>query len=575
MQAEGRYSIVREIASGSTATVYLAEDTVLRRKVALKQLHPHLWNHSETVRRFEKEAVAVASLSHENIIKVYDFGNQGRGFYLAMEYVDGSSLEALLKDTRGFLPNLTALSLFHQLLGGLASAHAAGIYHRDIKPSNVLVDSKGCVRVADFGIAFLSEETSITKTGSYLGTPGYSAPEQAQGLPATDKTDIFATGILFYRCLTGKLPFEAETPHAVLLAILEKMPPKANLANRRVLPGLAELVEEMLAKDPAQRPSALQCLEKLAALADRLGFAPDKARVRGFLADPQGRVHAECAEISASFAAQARRARAERKHRDCMKHFSLAEIFAEADSDVAREAAGYLAARSASMRLRARAGVAVALTAIAAMGAWIMRLSPAADKPVARPAATATAPAGSAPGIARPSVPAPAPAVPEGNVAVPPEPIPATSEAAPRAAVLPASPGKPAPKAIAKALPPRPAQRAERAPIRASAPPGTAAEPVTETLPREASAAEAEPAREAAGPGFVLIMTNPPFAKVRIDGKPAGTTPIRVPVAIPAGAHTLDLERDGCDPLRAGFNIMPGETASLRYTLDRAASASP
>ncbi|MEO7425613.1 MAG: serine/threonine-protein kinase, partial [Fibrobacteria bacterium] len=182
MQTPGRYTILEEIASGGTATVYLAEDTVLRRKVALKKLHPHLHSHPLTVRRFEKEAVAVASLSHGNIIKVYDYGSEEKTLFLAMEYVDGVSLDGLLQSIPNGMPSLTALSVFHQLLEGLNAAHANGIYHRDIKPSNILVDRKGCVRIADFGIAFLSKETSITKTGSYLGTPGYSAPEQAQGL---------------------------------------------------------------------------------------------------------------------------------------------------------------------------------------------------------------------------------------------------------------------------------------------------------------------------------------------------------------------------------------------------------
>lgn len=250
MSGTDRYTILEEIASGSTATVYLAHDTVLRRKVALKKLHPHLHNHAEMVKRFAKEAVAIAALSHVNIIKVFEYGKEERNLYLAMEFIDGMNLEAMLEKGGGSLPCLAALSMFRQLLEGLGAAHARGIYHRDIKPSNVLVDREGCVRIADFGIAFLSEETSFTRTGSYLGTPGYSAPEQADGLAVTGKTDIFAMGILFYRCLSGRLPFQGETPHAALRAVMEKTPARLSAITPRVLPGCQELIESMLAKKP-------------------------------------------------------------------------------------------------------------------------------------------------------------------------------------------------------------------------------------------------------------------------------------------------------------------------------------
>src|SRR5690606_22316363 len=130
---------------------------------------------------------------------------------------------------------------------------------------------KGRIRIADFGMAFLSEETSITKTGFYLGTPSYCAPEQALGKSITTKTDIFSAGTLFYRALTGKLPFEAETPHAVIMAILERTPPKAGLKNPRMLPGLSELVQKMLAKIPEARPDASSCAAELERIASESG----------------------------------------------------------------------------------------------------------------------------------------------------------------------------------------------------------------------------------------------------------------------------------------------------------------
>jgi len=366
MQQHGRYTILEEIASGGTATVFLAEDSVLRRKVALKKLHPHLVNHPEMVRRFEKEAVAVASLSHENVIKIFDYGQENDGVYLAMEYVDGVSLDGLLREVGGPVPCLAAMSLFHQLLAGLAAAHAKGICHRDIKPSNVLVDRRGRVRIADFGIAFLTEETSITRTGSYLGTPGYSSPEQAQGETVTLKTDIFAAGILLYRSLAGHLPFEAETPHAVLLAILEKTPDNLNQANRCLIPGLADLVDRMLAKSPESRPSAEECAAELSEMVRRLDLPLDAGRVRQLYEAPEAYAARDRLELGQCFLGRARLAHERGKAREAMKLYGLAEAFAEPGGEMAAEASGYLLRmRTAARRRRVLASLAAVIALIA------------------------------------------------------------------------------------------------------------------------------------------------------------------------------------------------------------------
>lgn len=352
MQAQGRYTILKEIASGSTATVFLAEDSVLRRKVALKKLHPHLVNLPEMMMRFEKEAVAVASLSHENVIKIYDFGRGDNGAFLAMEFVDGLSLECLLQDTPGGLPGIVALTVFHQLVLGLVEAHDRGICHRDIKPSNVLVDRKGRILIADFGLASLSEEASITKTGSYLGTPSYCAPEQAMGKSVTTKSDIFSTGALFYRVLTGRLPFEAETPHAAIVAILEKTPPKAGLVNPRILPGLSDLVHKMLAKLPDARPNAVSCALELERIASESGFPLEPARISRFLEDSNGCRDAEHREISQSLGLRGRLAEKAGRSREAMKLFALAEIFSDAGSGIHREASAFLQDRTAKIQKR-------------------------------------------------------------------------------------------------------------------------------------------------------------------------------------------------------------------------------
>lgn len=595
MQAKGRYTILGEIASGGTATVFLAEDSVLRRKVALKKLHPHLLNHPEMVRRFEKEAVAVASLSHGNVIKVYDYGREDKGLFLAMEYVDGFSLDRLLQDSSTGIPNLTALTIFHQLLEGLAAAHACGICHRDIKPSNVLVDKKGCVRIADFGIAFLAEETSITKTGSYLGTPGYSAPEQALGKAVTFKTDVFASGTLFYRALTGKMPFEAETPHAVLMAIMERIPAKASQVNRRILPGLADLVQDMLAKEPERRPAAAECAQRLEAIAEGMGFSLDPARICRLLAGPAQALAAECAEISLNYARVARASNGNGAVRDAIKSYSLAEAFAEPGSEIRVEAARFLSRRVAIARRRK--GVLVALTLMIAVfgGTFAIRtfLAMPAEKPGARPVPESAAPASAA---QRPQSPTPPSFTGGPQATVTPElPAPTVSAVAEAPAAQPAAtrPVAGTAEKFGSAGFPETNEMGTHRPLVHSAHSKPAA-PGAKTKPHHLIASAAIPiakprAADAAGGSFpaashspassapaaaeshglLWVKTNPPFAKIYVDGREMGSTPLGEPLKVSAGTHRLELERVGCKTTRTEFTIVDAQTASLRFTLDR------
>jgi tRNA A-37 threonylcarbamoyl transferase component Bud32 len=549
MQLQGRYTILKEIASGGTATVFLAEDSVLRRKVALKKLHPHLVKQPEMVMRFEKEAVAAASLSHENIIKVYDFGREDSGLFLAMEYVDGISLERLLQDTPGGLPSIVALAVFHQLLEGLAAAHACGICHRDIKPSNVLVDKKGCVRIADFGIAFLSEETSITKTGSYLGTPGYSAPEQALGKTVTTKTDIFSAGTLFYRALTGKLPFEGETPHAVLMAIMERTPPKAAVVNRRVLPGLPELVQEMLAKIPDARPDASACARALERIAMRMGFSLEPARISRLMEDSAGYREAERREISQLLVRQARSADKAGRTHEAVKLFALAEIYSEANGEIRHEAAEFLKDRMTMIRMRRILfAVPFALCLIAAPALLWMR----GGKKTGSDGVAYGAPRS---GNAVAQVPAPVPPLALAESAAPVRPPDAAAVSPPDRNVVPVSHVR------------ADASDRKRVGMVADSKKGSAEKPPN----RESVEVTAvEPVPAIAVDGYLWIKTSPPFAKIRVDGREMGTTPIRSPIAMAPGGHKLELERKGCVSVQTDVHVTGGDTASLRFMLSKA-----
>jgi serine/threonine protein kinase len=252
-----RYHIKKKLASGGMANVFLAEDTLLHRNVAIKMLHRHLLQKSESIRRFELEAHSIASLSHDNIIKVYDYGKIQNRLFIAMEYIDGYTLGQVIEKEL-FIPNLVFLEALMQICAGLEHIHNNKIYHRDIKPANIMVDRSGKIKIMDFGIAFLVDQKSITMTGSFVGSPGHISPEQIQGTALNEKTDIFSLGSLAYTCITGKHPFDADAPHLVIHRIASDTPATPASLKPNVLLWLSDLVMACLDKNPNNRPSAGQ-----------------------------------------------------------------------------------------------------------------------------------------------------------------------------------------------------------------------------------------------------------------------------------------------------------------------------
>jgi serine/threonine protein kinase len=250
-----RYKIRRKISAGGMATVYLAHDLHLDRAVALKMLHPHLLNNLESIKRFSVEAKAIATLSNENIIQIYDYGESKQRPFIVMEYIEGKTLQEIL-DENTILPNTVIIALALQILCGIQCAHQNGIYHRDIKPSNILINNAGIVRITDFGIAYLANAESITVTGSFLGSPHFISPEQASGKHLTNTTDIFSFGVLLYLCSTGKLPFTADSPHAIVHAILNNTIDSPSEVNDSVLFWLSELIDTCLIKSGEKRANS-------------------------------------------------------------------------------------------------------------------------------------------------------------------------------------------------------------------------------------------------------------------------------------------------------------------------------
>jgi serine/threonine-protein kinase len=246
---DGRYRVLQRIGSGGMADVWLAEDTHLQRRVALKVLHRRFAQDREFVERFRREAESAAGLQHPNIVSVYDRGEFEGTYYIAMRYVEGPTLKELID--RGLEP-AEAVGLVRQMLEGARFAHRHGIVHRDFKPQNVIVDGEGQAVVTDFGIA-RAGVSEITQTGSVMGTPHYLSPEQAQGLEVTSVSDLYSIGVILYEALTGRVPFEGESAVAVAMKQVSQTPQRPSSINPQVSPALDAAVMRALEKDPGER----------------------------------------------------------------------------------------------------------------------------------------------------------------------------------------------------------------------------------------------------------------------------------------------------------------------------------
>ena len=250
---DNRYDLVRPLGSGGMGEVYLARDRVLGRDVALKVLRRQYAGDNEFAERFKREALSAASLSHPNIVQVYDRGEtEEEASYIAMEYVSGGTLKERISE-EGPLEAADAAALGAQVAEALGAAHDRGMVHRDIKPQNVLLTARGEAKVADFGIARAASSVTISQTGSVMGTAGYMSPEQALGKPATPKSDLYSLGVVLYETLTGELPYTAENPIAVSMKhVNEPLRPPREL-NPRIPEGMNALVTKLMAKDPDDR----------------------------------------------------------------------------------------------------------------------------------------------------------------------------------------------------------------------------------------------------------------------------------------------------------------------------------
>ncbi len=270
-----RYRLTSRIGEGSFSETYLATDASLERQVAVKVLREHYARDPRFVARFEREARAAASVSHPNVVDIFDYGRDGDTLFITMEWVDGTDLKHLIRD-RAPLPVAEATRLIREILRGLGAIHRAGIVHRDVKPQNVLLSSEGQAKLSDFGIARGSVDSGLTDTGMALGTAAYMAPEQASGGSVTNSADLYAAGVILFEMLTAHLPFAGDNPVQVMYQHVNDVPPRPRELNPSIPAPLEMVIMRALAKNPEDR---FQSAEEMEAALDRAPSADESTRI--------------------------------------------------------------------------------------------------------------------------------------------------------------------------------------------------------------------------------------------------------------------------------------------------------
>jgi tRNA A-37 threonylcarbamoyl transferase component Bud32 len=248
----GHYEILGEIGKGANAVVYKAKDTQLERVVALKVIRPQLLWEQEAVERFMREAKAAAQLEHPNIVTIYEIGEEQGTYFIAMQYISGRTVKEIIAQKGPFAPE-HALTILRQIADALDYAHKQGFIHRDVKPSNILVTEDDRAYLTDFGLVKGLAWASLTTSGGVIGTPHYTSPEIAEGEEVDWRADLYSLGVVLYEMLTGKVPFDAPTPMAVLRAHTDKQPPKPRDLNLALSGAVEAVLLKALAKKREER----------------------------------------------------------------------------------------------------------------------------------------------------------------------------------------------------------------------------------------------------------------------------------------------------------------------------------
>lgn len=255
-QTIGKYKIVEILGRGGMAEVYKAYQESLDRHVAIKLMHSFLADEEGFLSRFQREARAMATLSHTNIVSVYDFDVQNGTYYIVMEFVSGGTLKQTLEGMAALgerMPLSRTVQIVLEIADALAYAHSRGMVHRDIKPANIMINDDGRAVLTDFGIAKILSGPSFTATGAMIGTPAYMSPEQGLGQPGDERSDIYALGVLFFQMATGRLPYDADTPLAVILKHVNEPIPESAIRDSEIPEAIHKVLLKSMAKDPEER----------------------------------------------------------------------------------------------------------------------------------------------------------------------------------------------------------------------------------------------------------------------------------------------------------------------------------
>lgn len=288
----GKYRIVARLGRGGMAEVYKAYQPGLDRYVGIKVLHAHLVDDKDFIGRFEREALAVAKLRHANIVQAVDFDREGDMYFMAMEFIDGPTLKDEIKARKaaGKPYNLKEVArIFTALCSAIDYAHARGMVHRDLKPANVMINQEGQVVLTDFGIARIIGATQYTQTGALSGTPAYMSPEQGQGERGDARSDIYSLGVMLYELVTGVVPFDGDTPFAVIMKHIGEPLPLPTKLNRELSEGVERVILKAMSKSPEDRYQTAGEMAK--ALRDAIGLTPGEESMPLTIVAPKPQIH--------------------------------------------------------------------------------------------------------------------------------------------------------------------------------------------------------------------------------------------------------------------------------------------